>query len=218
MTPDSSSPHGADYLPGPIARVDRLLVPIENAANFVAAFFIFLLMVLGVAQIVLRSVFDYPLLGYIDMVELSMAGMAFLGAAYTQRMGAHIRMELIVGSLRGRALWLAEILGTLVGLVIVGILIKFSWDHFLRAYQIGDTTIDAELPIWPSKLVVPLAFGFWFLRLALQLAGQISLFIDPTRRPEGVIVARDAAETARDAAHEMLDRESGKSASGRKEP
>jgi TRAP-type C4-dicarboxylate transport system permease small subunit len=208
MTPDNAAVHGADHLPGPIARADRLLAPLEDAANFVAAFFIFMLMLLGVAQIVLRSIFDYPLLGYIDMVELSMAGMAFLGAAYTQRMGAHIRMELVVGSLRGRFLWLAEIIGTLVGLVIVGILIKFSWDHFLRAYQIGDTTIDAELPVWPSKLVVPVAFGLWFLRLLLQLAGQISLFIDPSRRPEGVILARDAAETARDEAHDMLDRES----------
>ncbi|RJE78740.1 TRAP transporter small permease [Paracoccus sp. JM45] len=195
-------------MPGPITRADRLLAPLEDAANFVAAFFIFMLMLLGVAQIVLRSIFDYPLLGYIDMVELSMAGMAFLGAAYTQRMGAHIRMELVVGSLRGRSLWLAEIIGTLVGLVIVAILIKFSWDHFLRAYQIGDTTIDAELPVWPSKLVVPVAFGLWFLRLLLQLAGQISLFIDPFRRPEGIILARDAAETARDEAHDMLDRES----------
>lgn len=207
MTPTQSAAPDPGAVPGPIARLDRWLSPVEDAANFVAAFFIFLLMLLGVAQIVLRTVFDMPLTGYIDMVELSMAGMAFLGAAYTQRMGAHIRMELVVNMLRGRPLWAAEILGTLAGMAIVGVLIWFSWDHFLRAYQIGDTTIDAELPVWPSKLLVPVAFGFWFLRLAVQLAGQIRLFIDPSLRPEGVIEARDAAETARDEANEMLDRD-----------
>jgi C4-dicarboxylate transporter DctQ subunit len=71
---------------GVISHVEGWLEPMEDAANFIAAFFIFMLMILGITQIVLRTVFNAPLSGYIDLVELSMAGMAFLGAAYTQRM------------------------------------------------------------------------------------------------------------------------------------
>lgn len=195
-----ASPAGA----GPVAWADRLLVPFEDAANFIAATFIFLLMLLGIAQIVLRTFFNFPLTGYIDLVELSMAGMAFLGAAYTQRMGAHIRMELLLGSLKGRAHWLAEIIGALIGLGIVGVLIWYSGQHFLRAYQIGDTTIDAEFPVWPSKLLVPVAFSFWFLRLAVQLAGAVRLFLNPDLAPEGVLIVKDAAEVARDEADEVM--------------
>lgn len=195
-----TSPAGA----GPVAWADRLLVPFEDAANFIAATFIFLLMLLGIAQIVLRTFFNFPLTGYIDLVELSMAGMAFLGAAYTQRMGAHIRMELLLGSLKGRAHWLAEIIGALIGMGIVGVLIWYSGQHFLRAYQIGDTTIDAEFPVWPSKLLVPVAFSFWFLRLAVQLAGAVRLFLNPDLAPEGVLIVKDAAEVARDEADEVM--------------
>lgn len=189
---------------GPVGRWDRLMMPMEDAANLIAATFIFLLMLLGVAQIVLRTIFNNPLSGYIDLVELSMAGMAFLGAAYTQRMGAHIRMELLLGYLNGRAYWLAEIVGALLGMMIVGVLIWYSWDHFLRSYQIGDTTIDAEYPVWPSKLLVPIAFAFWFLRLAIQLAGAVRLFIHPGLAPEGVVSLKDAAEVAREEAQEAL--------------
>ncbi|CUH65874.1 TRAP-type C4-dicarboxylate transport system, small permease component [Thalassovita gelatinovora] len=195
---------------GWIGRCDRFMMPVEDAANFIAATFIFLLMLLGVAQIVMRTFFNNPLSGYIDLVELSMAGMAFLGAAYTQRMGAHIRMELLLGRLWGRSYWLAEIVGSLLGMAIVAVLIWYSWDHFLRSYQIGDTTIDAEYPVWPSKLLVPIAFAFWFLRLGIQLAGSVRLFIYPSHAHEGVVSLKDAAETAREEAHEVLGDEADK--------
>lgn len=187
-----------------ISKWDRFLVPFEDAANFIAATFIFILMVLGCVQIFTRTVMNDPMPGYIDLVELSMAGMAFLGAAYTQRMGAHVRMELVLGMLKGRAYWLAEIVGTGLAMLLVGVLVIYGWDHFIRAYELGDTTIDAKIPIWPSKLLVPIAFAFWFFRLFVQLIGSIRLFLNPDLAPEGVILIKNAAETARDEVDDII--------------
>lgn len=180
----------------PIALLDRCLIPIENFFNLIAAAAIFSLMILGVLQIGLRSLFNAPIVGYIDLVELSMATMAFLGAAYCQRLAAHIRMEIFVGRLKGRALWVAETFGTLVAMVIIAILVYYSWAHFLRAFQIGDSTIDAEYPVWPSKLLVPIAFGLWFLRLGVQLIGSVRLAINPEAERLGVVTTKDSAELA----------------------
>ncbi|WP_206057245.1 TRAP transporter small permease [Nitratireductor sp. XY-223] len=196
MTTQPSAPD--EIGPGPVARLGRMFAPLEDAANMVAGIAIFVLMVLGIAQIGLRSIFNSPITGYIDLVELSMASMAFLGAAYCQRLGAHIRMELFIGGLRGRVLWAAESLATLVGLGIVGVLIWYGWDHFMRSYQLGDSTIDAEFPVWPSKLLVPVAFSLWFVRLAIQLAGSIRLLINPALAPEGVSVHKDVSEVAKE--------------------
>ena len=200
-TPENTGPENTGK--GMIAKSDRFLMPFEDAANFIAAVFIFILMVLGCIQIFTRTVLNNPMPGYIDMVELSMAGMAFLGAAYTQRMGAHVRMELVLGLLKGRAYWLAEIVGTGLAMFLVGVLVVYGWDHFIRAYELGDTTIDAKIPIWPSKLLVPIAFAFWFFRLGVQLIGSIRLFINPDLVPEGVILMKDAAAHARDEIDEI---------------
>ncbi|MEL6523288.1 MAG: TRAP transporter small permease [Pseudomonadota bacterium] len=189
---------------GPLAMTDRLLVPIENLANLLAAIAIFALMCLGVAQIVLRSIFNAPITGYIDLVELSMASMAFLGAAYCQRLGAHIRMELLIGTFRGRMLWIVESFGILVAMFIIGVLVFYGWDHFWRAYTLGDTTIDAEYPVWPSKLLVPIAFGLWWLRLGLQLAGSIRLALNPSLEPVGVVLMKDVAHQAKDEIEEIM--------------
>lgn len=189
---------------GLLAKSDRALTPVENFANLLAALAIFALMCLGVAQIAMRSIFNAPITGYIDLVELSMASMAFLGAAYCQRLGAHIRMELLIGRLHGRALWIAESVGILVALFIIGVLVWNGWGHFIRAYTLGDTTIDAEYPIWPSKLLVPIAFAIWWTRLFIQLLGSIRLAIDPQRTPEGVVLMKDVAHQAQDEIHEIM--------------
>lgn len=183
---------------------DKKLIPAEDLANMIAAIAIFLLMLLGVLQIGLRSIFNAPITGYIDLVELSMASMAFLGAAYCQRLGAHIRMELIVGSFRGRVFWLSEIFGTLIALFIIGVLVYYSTGHFWRSFTLGDTTIDAEFPVWPSKLLVPLAFSLWFLRLLVQLAGSLRLALDPTLPRKGVVTIKDIADQAQDEIRDAL--------------
>jgi TRAP-type C4-dicarboxylate transport system permease small subunit len=193
----------------PIDKLDRWLAPVDVVFNTVAAIAICALMFLGVLQIGLRSLVNAPIIGYIDLVELSMATMAFLGAAYCQRVGAHIRMEFLIGMLKGRALWIAEVVGTLVALFIIGVLIWYGWDHFLRAYQLGDSTIDAEFPVWPSKLLVPVAFALWFLRLLIQFAGSIRLAIWPDATPYGVFIMKSAAELAAQEIQETFGEDDG---------
>jgi len=188
-----------------LASLDRLARLIENIASYGAGLAIFALMVMGAAQIILRSVFNLPIAGYIDIVYLIMPAIALLGAAYSQRLGAHIRMELLVGRLAGRTLWLTEIFGTLVGMAVIGILTLYGWDHFVRSLTLGDTTIDSEYIVWPSKLLVPVAFALWFIRLFIQLIGSIRLFIDPSLDSIGVARFHDAQETAREEIMETFD-------------
>lgn len=179
-----------------LSAFDRHLGRVETGFNLFAAFSIFALMLLGVWQVVGRTVFNMPVRGYIDFVELAMASFAFLGIAYCQRLGGHVRMEMLLKPMRGRLLWGTEIFGTLVALAVVAVLIWYGWGHFLRAYQLGDSTIDTQLPVWPSKLAVPVAFALLWLRLLLQLAGYLRLAIDPRRAPVAVTTVLSVEEQA----------------------
>ena len=188
----------------PLGRVHSAMMPVEDMANLLAAFAIVALMFLGVTQIVLRIFTDTAVSGYIDLVELSMASMAFLGAAYCQRLGSHIRMEMLVGKLKGRSLWLIEALGAALALFIIGVLIWYSFGHFLRSYTLGDTTMDAEYPVWPSKLLVPIAFSIWWIRLALQFVGSMRMAINPRAAPVAVVIAKHVSEQAKDEIEEIM--------------
>ncbi len=187
-----------------LSRADGLLFKVETAFNMLAALAIFLLMLLGVVQVVGRKVFDFPIFGYVDMVEQAIAIFAFLGVAYCQKLGGHVRMDLFLGMMRGRPLWLTEGLGILIALFIVTVLIFTGYDHFSRAYEFGDSTIDAEYPVWPSKLLVPIAFGILWLRLLVQLIGYGRLALRPTATPVAVPLIARVEEQARQEIEEAL--------------
>lgn len=194
----------ASSLPPPtkLLGFDSWLTRLENLLNSIAALGIFILMLMATVQIVGRKLFNAPIPGYIDIAEQSIAIFAFLGAAYCQRLGGHVRMELFLGKLRGRLLWLAETFGTVVALILIGLLIKSGFDHFWRAYSIGDSTIDISLSVWPSKLVVPIAFSVLWLRLLLQLFGYLRLVRSPAAQPIAVPVIEDIANQAQREAQE----------------
>lgn len=185
-----------------VGRLDLIYSKLENALNLAAAVAIFALMIIGVIQIVGRTLFNLGIYGYVDWIEQFAVIYAILGVAYCQRYGSHIRMEIVLTLLKGRVLWALEAFGVLVGLIIVGVLIDTSWDHFMRAWTRGDSSMDIRLPVWPAKLVVPIALATLWLRLLLQFGGYLRLFADPSRSPEAVPVVETPEEVAR---HEIED-------------
>ena len=187
-------------------RLDRLLRWPEDAFNLIAALAIMLLMVMGVVQIVagLRWLFNAPIFGYIDVIELSMPVLAIMGIAYCQRMGVHIRMDILIQNFSGRMLWIVETFAAVCTLGIMIFLCYFAWNFFWDAYTIGDSTTDAEIDTWPSKLLVPIAFALLVLRMVVQILGGLRLAIDPSLIPVGVVVQKDIAEQAQEEIREAM--------------
>ena len=187
-----------DLLGRAVWRADRLLAPLEFVSTLIGGALVFGLMILGMIQIVLRSLFSAPIFGYIDIVEFGMIGFAIFGIAWLQRMGGHVRMELVIGRLKGRAMWLAETLGVLIGMIIVAILIPYSYQHFGRAWELGDSTIDIELATWPGKLAVPIFLGLLLVRFAVQFFAYLRLFLNPALSPVGAPHIKTVEELAKD--------------------
>jgi len=149
-----------------------------------------------VANALGRWIFNLPVTGYIDWVEQVMAVMAFGGLAYSQRIGGHIRMDIFLSVMKGRTLWITELVTTLFMLFITLVLTYGSYLHFYRAFTNGDSSMDIGLPIWPAKLVVPFAFAVLTLRLLLQIWGYIRAIKNNDIQPVGVPLIEDAATQA----------------------
>lgn len=160
-----------------LSRFDRALFRLEGVMTLLAGLAILSLMGLAVLSVGGRNFFNTPLPGYVDWIEQIMPAIALLGIAYTQRLGGHIRMDILIGQLRGRPLWLAEWLTTLAMLLLTLALLWGSWSHFGRSFDFGapmwsrDSSMDIGLPIWPAKLVVPVALAVLAIRLVIQLLG-----------------------------------------------
>jgi TRAP-type C4-dicarboxylate transport system permease small subunit len=175
---------------------DRLFFKLESLLNFVGGAVIFLLVFLATANVLGRWLFSLPIDGYVDWVEQAMAFMAFLGIAYTMRLGGHIRMDIMVGHMHGRLLWTVELISACLMFLITLVLIYGSYLHFWRAYDIGDSSLDINLPTWPAKFVVPLALTVLACRLLLQVWGYVRAIREGGDSPVAVPLIESAADVA----------------------
>ncbi|MEI4232673.1 TRAP transporter small permease subunit [Roseovarius sp. D22-M7] len=190
-----------------LSKLDRGLFRFERWLALLSGLAVFSLMLLAVVSVGGRNFFSQPLPGYVDWIEQIMPLIAFMGVSYTQRVGGHIRMDIFVGLFRGRALWLIELITTLLVLLLMLLLVWGSWAHFNRSFDWSapmwsrDSSMDIGLPIWPAKLLAPVAFAVLSLRLALQAWGFGRALIEGTERPVAVpLIENVADQAAREAA------------------
>ncbi len=195
--------------PAALVALHRLLARLEDILTLIAAAAIFFLMLVGVYQIVARTVFNTAIYGYIDYVEQAGVVFALLGVAYCQRLGAHVRMDLILRGFPLRFLWAMEGFCVVVALVVVGILVFTSFGTFQRAFNLGDSTMDIKLPVWPSKLLVPMALSVLWFRLAIQTVDYLRLVRHPEADPLAVPKLETVEEQAKNEIEEALGRTEG---------
>ena len=194
-----------------LSRLDRALFRVEGWLALVSGLAVFSLMLLAVVSVAGRNFFNQPLPGYVDWIEQAMPLIAITGIAFVQRLGGHIRMDIVVGMLKGRALWIIEFATTFLILMLILVLIWGSWAHFTRSFDFNaplwsrDSSIDIALPLWPAKLVVPIAFSVLALRLLLQLWAYGRAIISGTHTPVAVPLIEDAATQASREAETVRD-------------
>lgn len=196
-----------------LSRLDQLLFKLESSLILIGGLAVFSLMLLAVWSVGGRNLAGTPLSGYVDWIEQVMPLIAFMGVAYTQRTGGHIRMDMLIGQLGGRALWLVEFISVVLMLLLVLALLYGSYFHFERSFDFSaarwsrDSSMDIALPLWPAKLIVPVAFAVLALRLILQGFGYASAFIKNTPRPIAVPLIEDVATQAEKEASSVSDAE-----------
>ncbi len=185
-----------------VSRTDRFLLWFEARLNLLGGITIIALVLMAVWHVVGRKLFNAPVYGYVDWIEQFMVVFAFFGLSYCQREGGHIRMDIIVMRLKGRALWFAEWLSTLFMLILTIALIYGAWQHFDRSFDLTrpffsrDSSIDIALPLWPAKLIVPVAFAILAARLMIQLVIYTRALISGEDRPVGVPLPEDPMDVA----------------------
>ena len=196
-----------------LSRLDRQLLKLERFLALLSGIAVFGLMVLAVVSVGGRNLLNHPLSGYVDWIEQLMPLIAFMGISYVQREGGHIRMDMVIGMLRGRALWLFELISVILILILMLALVWGSWAHFQRSFDFdaplwsNDSSIEIGLPIWPAKLLAPVAFSVLCLRLLLQIWGFGRAFVLGLANPVAVPLIEDTAAVAAHEAEQLEGRE-----------
>jgi TRAP-type C4-dicarboxylate transport system permease small subunit len=176
----SSTPGGGAAA---LRAADRIVGVCEWATVFVAGVVIFFVMWVGVAEIFSRKLFNAPLYGQLDIIELTMSSYALLPISFCWRAAGHIRVDLVIEFARGRTRWILELLTTALALALVTAILPGIYHFFENAWEIGDSTINTQWPTWPAKGVPIVGFAILWLRLALETIAYLRLVKHPDAAP-----------------------------------
>lgn len=127
------------------------------------------MMVFVCAGVVLRYVFNAPIAGTNEVLELASVAFVMLALPYTTRQDAHIRIDLIDGFLGRVALAITDILYRVIGVLVLWFLVRANIARMLDAFEYSDTTNMIALPLWPFYGLIALGMGLYALILAVQM-------------------------------------------------
>jgi len=127
-----------------------------------------LMMFLTLFDVIGRA-FNHPIAGSVEVTELIMGIMIYLGVGYTTFLRRHIRVDILIINFRPRV---QAILDFFTGLIGLGITALISWQLFIQANARmvnNETTQIWEVSLWPWAYVMAVASILMVTSLLLHL-------------------------------------------------
>jgi TRAP-type C4-dicarboxylate transport system permease small subunit len=144
-----------------VRRLERIAA---TAFGSLAAVALAGVMLVVVADVVLRSFFGYPVRGQFELVEIGLSATVFLALPAVFLQGAHLVVDVADHFVSARVKRLLDLFGGAASLVGLALILWQITPQSLQIMQFGDMSFDLQIPkIW---FAVPLLIGIAFSLLA----------------------------------------------------
>ncbi len=161
---------------GTLSKVLRTTDSVLKTFQIVGMAIVVVLMLLTVAHVIGRYLFDFPMLGVVEVSGLMVITLVFLAAPYDFLIDRHIAVDVVVRRLPEKVALMVNCLSYFITLVIVTL--AFVWTIKTGQKQSGSGAITdiLRIPLYPFYFVV--AFG-WLLSLMAIVARLMRFFVQP---------------------------------------
>ncbi len=160
-------------------RLRRVVDVIDNAVLAVGCLMLFALMLVVVADVSLRYLFNAPLTWAFEIISsYLMPGLFFLAASHTLKSNAHVCVDILHNYVGRTTRYVFEALSSVLATPIFGLATIVSAQNTWQDLQSGAASSSGmELPTWTISLMLPLGFGLLTLRLTLHAIGYIGTLV-----------------------------------------
>jgi TRAP-type C4-dicarboxylate transport system permease small subunit len=144
-----------------VRRLERIAA---TAFGGLAAVALAAVMLVVVADVVLRNLFGYPMRGQFELVELGLSATVFLALPAVFLQGAHLVVDVADHFVSPRVKRFLDLFGGAASLVALALILWQILPQSLQIMEFGDMSFDLQIPkIWYA---VPLLIGIAFSLLA----------------------------------------------------
>ncbi|MCT9811720.1 TRAP transporter small permease subunit [Acidovorax sp. Be4] len=154
----------------------RLLDSLYSASAWLAGISMVGVLVMVLATVISRQ-FGFSAPGTDAYAGYAMAGAGFMALASTLKHGEHIRVTLVLGMLKGKALKAMEVTALAIATLLSGFLAFYSTRMVWQSWEIEDISVGIDAtPLWIPQLLMGLGTLVFFIafcdELVLELMGQ----------------------------------------------
>jgi len=137
--------------------------------HYVAGVALVGMLLLTVADITGRSVFNDPVPGTVEVTSLVLVVVVFLGLAHSEDLGDHISVDLLYVRVGDRWKAVLDVFADLISVVVIALmayqLYVFAW----RQQETGAESPVLEWPVWPFVLIAAFGSALFALSIGFKL-------------------------------------------------
>lgn len=157
-----------------ISNLGKFVEKVELWSGLGSTWLVIFIMLLVTSDVTYRAIAGKAILGAYNLTEIIMVAVCFFAVAYTQNRRGHVRMEIVVDKVKGKARLLIEIVSLFICLLISALMFYQSIVEVRVALSIRLFTAGViKWPAWPLKIVVVFGIFLLCLRITIQLGQQV---------------------------------------------
>jgi TRAP-type C4-dicarboxylate transport system permease small subunit len=146
----------------------------RNLERWALLAFYTMLVVTMAVEVLRREIFAYSSIWGEEIVRYAFIYLAWIGAAAAVRERAHIRIDVLLHALSGRAKTALYILGDLVMLAMAVLAVFWSLETVAVSWRFGSVSHGLRVSMVWFLMAVPIGFGLMVFRLLQSLARDLS--------------------------------------------
>ena len=151
----------------------KIIDAIPRIAGVVAMGVLFLMMLLTVADVVLRATLNKPIIGATEIAEQMMVAIVFLGLGWCALQGKQIRVDLFASHYSPGTQRVVDLAVYFVGLILVAIMCWRTFLATLTVQQLGITCAYIGVPKYPFYALAAFGWAVLFVAMASLFAKRI---------------------------------------------
>jgi C4-dicarboxylate transporter DctQ subunit len=133
---------------------------IQNISVFIASFGIMAGVFLSFVNVVARYGFDYSFTWAAELTIYLFLWSMFFAAVYCFKTNTHIAINFFVESMPKKVAKVLLIVSKFITIIFLSAVAYYGYEYLLLVIDMGENSIDLEIPMWIPYLIIPLSFGF----------------------------------------------------------
>ena len=162
-------------------RISQVAMHLNGGGAFASALGLMVMTGLVVTDVILRRLFNAPLIFADEVAGYLLAWVTLLSVGYTLKEGGHIQVMIIIQRLSPRGLAVLKILWCLISIFYTVLLLVMTGQLAWESYQLGAfSPTPSQLPMFPFQMIMPIGCVLLLLQLIVELVQATSAF-SPSR-------------------------------------